>query len=194
MTTLRIMGIDPSLRNTGMCLADVDINTGKIDWKAIAMVQTKAADKSKVQRQNSADLVSAREIFRGVHKKFEEWKPQIITGEVPGGAQDARAALSFGMSIMLLASVPVPIIEVVPREVKAVTGMKNATKAEMIAWAHALAPHLEWSLQTRNGANFKKGDLQAENEHMADAMGSLAACVETTQFMQLMSMYAARAA
>ena len=191
---LKVMGIDPSLRNTGMCLAHVDMLSGKIAWQAIAMVQTKAADKAKVQRQNSADLVSARELYRGLHRQFSEWQPNIITGEVPAGAQDARAALSFGMSIMLLASVPVPIIEVVPREVKAATGMKNATKAEMIEWAHSQAPHLGWHLQDRNGKTWKKGDLCADNEHMADAMASVAACVETVQFAQLMAVVGRSAA
>jgi len=187
---LKVMGIDPSLRNTGMCLAHVDMLSGKIAWQAIAMVQTKAADKAKVQRQNSADLVSARELYRGLHRQFSEWQPNIITGEVPAGAQDARAALSFGMSIMLLASVPVPIIEVVPREVKAATGMKNATKAEMIAWARGLAPELPWNTHKHKGEMV----LNADNEHMADAMASVAACVETVQFAQLMAVVGRSAA
>jgi len=190
VTILKIMGIDPSLRNTGMCLADVDIRNGEIDWRAIAMVQTKAADKTKMQRQNSADLASARELHRGVHKQFAEWRPQIITGEVPSGAQDARAALSFGMSIMLLASVPVPIIEVTPKEVKASTGKKSATKAEMIAWARDLAPHLPWNTHKSKGQVI----LNADNEHMADAMASVTACVQSTQFMQMMAIYSTKAA
>ncbi|QFZ84536.1 hypothetical protein GFK26_18070 [Variovorax paradoxus] len=210
MTVLRIMGIDPSLRNTGMCLGHVDITTGEIDWRGIAMVQTKPADKAKVQRQNSADLVSARELHRGVHKQFAEWRPNIITGEVPSGAQDARAALSFGMSIMLLASVPVPIIEVTPREVKIATGKKNATKAEIIEWAHQLAPHLPWLRATgkfrkpdkfdaagnliSKGYELPAGRLMDDNEHMADSMASVAACVQTTQFMQMMAIYSAKAA
>ena len=187
---IKVMGIDPSLRNTGMCLAHVDAETGEYTFKAVAMVQTKAADKQKLQRQNSADLASARQLHRGVQKQYAEWLPDIVTGEVPGGAQDARAALSFGMSIMLLASVPAPIIEVTPKEVKLATGKKGATKAEIIAWAHALAPNLAWNTHKRKGEVI----LNADNEHMADACASVAACVETAQFAQLMALWARKAA
>lgn len=191
MTSLRVMGIDPSLRNTGMALAEVDLTTGKITPVAIDMVQTKAADKTKLQRQNSADLVSCRTTYRGVQARIADWKPNIITGEVPGGAQDARAALSFGMSIMLLASVPGPIIEVTPSEVKlASAGKKTATKPEMIAWAHAKAPALLWNTHKKKGETI----LNADNEHMADALAAIYACVETTQFMQLMAIYGQKAA
>lgn len=190
MTSLRVMGIDPSLRNTGMALADVDLLTGAITPVVIDMVQTKASDKTKLQRQNSADLVSCRATYKGVHMRIADWKPQIITGEVPSGAQDARAALSFGMSIMLLASSPVPIIEVTPQEVKLASAGKGASKPQMIAWAHAKAPALPWNTHKRKGEVI----LNADNEHMADAFAAIYACVETTQFMQMMAIYGQRAA
>jgi Holliday junction resolvasome RuvABC endonuclease subunit len=191
MNTLKLMGLDPSLRNTGMCLAEVDLATGAITPLEIAMVQTEAAAKTKLQRQNSADLADCRTTFRAVQAQIAAWKPNLVTGEVPGGGQDARAALSFGMSIMLLASVPVPIIEVTPKEVKlASVGKGTATKPEMIAWAHAKAPGLAWNTHKRGG----KVNLNADNEHMADALAAIFAAVETTQFMQLMAMYQAKAA
>lgn len=190
MTSLRVMGIDPSLRNTGMALAEVDLATGAITPVAIDMVQTKASDKTKLQRQNSADLASCRTTYRGVQARIADWKPQIVTGEVPGGAQDARAALSFGMSIMLLASSPVPIIEVTPQEVKLASAGKGATKPQIIAWAQSKAPNLLWNTHKKKGEVI----LNADNEHMADALAAIYAAVETTQFMQLMAVYGQRAA
>ena len=188
---IKIMGIDPSLRNTGMCLALVNADTGAFTFDKIDMVQTKAADKSKLQRQNSADLVSCRELYRGLHAVVAEWDPDLVTGEVPTGAQSARAALSFGMSTMLLATVPVPIIEVTPREVKlASVGRATASKDEMMAWAREQAPALPWKTRKLKGEMV----LTNDNEHMADACAAVAACVETVQFAQLMALWSRRAA
>ena len=184
------MGIDPSLRNTGMCIAEVDMQTGSYKFTAIGMVQTLAADKTKLQRQNSADLVSCRELYRGMNAFIADHKPNLATGEVPTGAQSARAALSFGFSTMLLATLPVPIIEVTPREVKlASVGSKTASKDEMMEWARNQAPSLPWKTRRLKGQLV----LTNDNEHMADACATVAAAVETTQFMQLMSMYQIKA-
>jgi len=174
-----------------MCLAEVDILTGDYRFTDIDMVQTKAAEKTKLQRQNSADLVSCRQLHRGLHATIARWKPNLVTGEVPTGAQSARAALSFGFSTMLLATVPVPIIEVTPREVKlASVGDPKASKEEMMEWARKQAPDVQWNTRKLKGEQV----LTNDNEHMADACAAVAACVQTTQFMQMMAVYGARAA
>jgi Holliday junction resolvasome RuvABC endonuclease subunit len=190
MKSIRIAGVDPSLRNTGLALAEVNLGTGEIAYKQVSLVQTKPADKAKMQRQNSADLVSCRELHRGVHKVIDEWQPHFITAELPTGGMDNRAVFGFGVVHMLMATMSRPIIEVTPKEVKAATGVPRASKAEMIAWAVKQAPDINWNKRKLKGNLV----LVANNEHMADACAVIAAAVETTQFLQVMSLYRAQAA
>jgi Holliday junction resolvasome RuvABC endonuclease subunit len=113
----------------------------------------------------------------------------FAVSEVPMGAQSARAALAFGMVIGMLANLPVPLIQVSPLEVKmAAVGHRQAAKEEMIAWAVEKYPAAAWRLQDKNGAKHKKGDLKADNEHLADAIAVAEAGLLTDQFKQAVAM------
>ena len=57
-------------------------------------------------------------------------------------------------------------------------------------WARKQAPDLQWNTRKLKGEQV----LTNDNEHMADACAAVAACVQTTQFMQMMAVYGARAA
>ena len=78
------------------------------------------------------------------------------------------------------------MIEVSPREVKlAAVARVTASKAEMIEWASTRWPNLGWLKAKTKGVE----RLIDDNEHMADACGTIAAAVETIQFAQLMAVY-----
>ena len=66
----------------------------------------------------------------------------------------------------------------------------KASKEEMMEWARKQAPDLQWNTRKLKGEQV----LTNDNEHMADACAAVAACVQTTQFMQMMAVYGARAA
>jgi hypothetical protein len=148
----------------------------------------------KVVRQNSDDLRRGRELFEG----FQEEAEDCLVGftEVPSGSQHSRSALGFGLSIGILASSPIPLIEVMPVETKlASVGTKTAEKPEIIAWAAGLYPDAGWILyekdvppSKKNPNGRKSGDLHDDNEHAADACAVAHAGIRTPQFKQLMAL------
>jgi Holliday junction resolvasome RuvABC endonuclease subunit len=180
MNAINIIGIDASLRNVGMTAARYDLDTGH--WTPFAIqLQETDNQKGKVVRQSSDDFRCGRENLAAVNTFIKKHGCTIAVSEVPGGAQSARAAFSNGMTCMLLAAVPLPMVEVSPREVKeASVGSRNASKEEMIRWANERWPELQW---LRHG-----GRLVAKNEHLADACGVIAAGIETVQFAQAIAM------
>ena len=106
---------------------------------------------------------------------------QIAFVEMPVGSQSARAMMSYGACMGLIASLDIPVIQLTPTEVKlAAVGDKNATKREMIQWASDLFPDLNW-LRSR-------GRLIDDNEHLADAIGAINAGLANSEFQALVAM------
>jgi Holliday junction resolvasome RuvABC endonuclease subunit len=183
---VKLIGLDPSLTNTGIAIMEYDIHTAELSVSELRLVKTKN-EKGKQVRQNSDDLRRCREIVAGIHAACNG--ALFAVSEIPMGAQSARAALAFGMVIGMLANLPVPLIQVSPTEVKmAVVGHKQAAKEEMIDWAVKTYPDAGWLLQEKNGATFKKGDLKAENEHLADGCAVVHAGIFTDQFKNALAM------
>ena len=183
---LKIVGLDPSLTHTGIAIMEYDVAAAALDVSELRLIVTEN-QKGKQVRQNSDDLRRAREVVAGIHSACTG--ALFAVSEVPMGAQSARAALAFGMVIGILANLPVPLIQVSPLEVKmAAVGHRQAAKEEMIAWAVAKHPNAGWLLQDKNGARHKKGDLKADNEHLADAVAVGEAGILTDQFKQAVAM------
>lgn len=191
MTILKLAGLDAAMANLGIAIAEYDIEAATVQVTHLRLIQTeRQVGKLKVVRQSSDDLRRARELFKGTLLILREHKVQMICAEVPSGGENARAAFGFGMVTGLLGALPLPVIEVSPKEVKvASVGHGQATKDEMIAWAYGRWPDAAgWLRQQRDGAKFKKGDLMNANEHLADACAVIAAGVETVQFAQGLAM------
>lgn len=178
---MKILGIDPSLNNLGMCLAGLNPFTSEIQPIELFLFQPNHADaeSKRVVRRNSDDLRRAQELFDGLHSALNKTKPNIVAVELPVGSQSARAMCSYGIVTGVLASCKVPMIQVTAAEVKmAGCGIKTATKREMIDAAHAIHPDLNWPKQ--------KGRIVDKAEHMADALFAIYAALKTDQFRQAM--------
>lgn len=191
MPVLRFVAVDPSLRNFGIARGYVtwsDQERPAIAIESIELIQTESR-KGKVVRSNSDDLRCAMEL----HKAFVARCAGSVTcfAEIPSGAQSARAAMTLGIAVGVVAACPIPITQVQPLETKLATvGSKTASKAEMIAWATAMYPKLPWLLSRPSKKNPNK--LWADdNEHMADAIAIAHAGVQTEQFKQLMALHTA---
>lgn len=189
---LKLVGLDPSLTNTGIAVCEYDTDTGKLSTPVLRLIETDN-QKGKQVRQNSDDVRRAREIIKGMHDACEG--AVFAVSEVPTGAQSARAALAFGMVIGMLAGLPVPLIQVSPTEVKmAAVGHRQAAKEEMIQYAMNKYPTANWMLHERNGKTHKKGEPMNCNEHLADAVAVLEAGLLTDQFRNALAMLTLRAA
>ncbi|WP_316196688.1 hypothetical protein [Bradyrhizobium sp. SZCCHNS3053] len=185
-------GIDPSMANFGIARMMLDLDSFALSLESIRTIQTEPQrGAKKVVRQNSDDLRRARELHAG----FQEAIKGCVLGftEVPSGSQHSRSALGFGMSIGILASSPIPLIEVMPAETKlASVGSQTADKPEIIAWAAALYPEAPWLRYQKDSVRGKKrrraGDLHDDNEHVADACAVAHAGIGTSQFKQMLAL------
>lgn len=183
MVMIKIVGIDISLNNIGICKAVIDDN--KVVITELLLIQPPKADAvaKKQVRKNSDDLRRARWLQDNLMLAIADC--QIISVEMPFGSQSARAMASYGICVGVLASVKKPMIEVTPAEVKlAGFGVKTATKQEMIVWATEKHPDANWKMRTLKG----KQVLTADNEHMADAVACIYAGMKTEQFKTAIAM------
>lgn len=178
---VRIVGLDPSMANFGMSFMLLDIDTLKLELAELLLIETEKKA-NKVVRQNSDDLRRCQEITRLYHKALVGFGAQFAFSEVPTGAQSARAMLANGIVLGVLASCPVPLIQVQPTETKLATvGTKTASKEEMIEWAAETYPDAPWLRHKSKGQMV----LTNKNEHLADATAVVHAGLKTDQFQQL---------
>ena len=134
---IKVLGVDPALRNFGFAVATVDLETDQIEKVECLELSKTEDDAGKKVRRNSDDLRRARIHADALRKWSDPKEVSIAFIEVPVGSQSARAMASYGICIGVLTNCRCGVIEVTPTEVKvAATGSKTATKEEMIDWAY----------------------------------------------------------
>ncbi len=172
MKKIKFLSIDSSLANTGTAAGYIT-KDGDIVVEDIELVTT-TKTKNKSIRASSDTIDRCKRTYNQVHWLIKYHKPDIIFVETPSGSQNSSAMKSYGSTCMLIASLD-RAIQVTPVEVKEKSiGKKNASKREMIDWAHSKYPTLKW--------NYRGVDLQNNNEHMADAIAIAHASVKTDEF------------
>lgn len=187
---LRATGIDAAFANMGF--VQVIIDTAKLSGpkhlaiaiESMHLVSTAAEDKKQV-RKSSDDLRRAMElhdnlILQCAGKRF-------AFAEVPSGSQSANAARALGIAVGVLASCPILLLEVSPMEVKvAVSGSRKTkvTKAQVIKWAVQHWPLAPWLRESRGK---EAGRILNSNEHLADAMATVVAGLDTPAFLNLIA-------
>ena len=179
MSTIKVMGFDPSFRNFGMAKGSLDIKSGLFSLDELSLSETAPSAKKKVVRQNSVDLIDAKYQYDALMDFADD--VQMVFVEIPVGSQSANGMKGYGICIGILAALNKPLIQVTPTEVKMVTGHKNASKAQMIKWASETYPDAPWLTQKRKG----QIALVSKNEHLADAIAAIHAGTLTDQFNQL---------
>ena len=182
---IKVVGIDISLNNIGVCRATIDpiFNTVKVQELVLIQPDKADAQTKKQVRKNSDDLRRARWLHDKLHAEIQDC--HIVTVEMPVGSQSARAMASYGLCLGVLASVSKPMIEVTPYDVKlAGAGSKTSTKQEMIDWATSLHPNALWKTRRLKGQLV----LTNDNEHLADALATIYAGMKTAEFKAFISM------
>ena len=181
MGLIRVAGIDPSLRNTGLAIMDVHQKDGSFYNLVDLHLFSTAPSKNKTQRKSSADYQAAAEIAAGLRRALAKHGVQVVFAEVPSGTQSARASFALGICMGIIASVEPQPIEVTPMQTKIHSiGIKTATKDEMIDWAVEKYPHAPW---------LRRGDrILKSNEHLADAIGVVHAGLMTPEWLTIKSL------
>ncbi|UUZ75425.1 hypothetical protein LP414_27300 [Polaromonas sp. P1(28)-13] len=200
MSKINVVGLDPSLKNLGIANVELNLDDMTLRVRSLTLVHTEPEKDKKTRKQvrkNSEDLDRAQLLHKGLIEGVKDaW---LAVAEMPVGSQSSRAMASYGVCIGVLAACPIPMIQVTATEVKkAGAGHANATKEEMIQWAVQKYPDAPWIRHTRSSEGrpdknghlvgaFKKGDPQACNEHLADALAAIEAGIETDQFQQIIA-------
>lgn len=189
-TSLKLVGMDPSLRNWGIAIAELDLKTNKLRVDKLELIQPILSN-NKQLRVNSRDLEAATQLFKGAINAIVG--ADAIFVEVPVGSQSSRAMASYGICIGVLGALQItdtPIYEVTPTEVKlAGPGIKTATKDQMISWAVTRHPEANWPTKVRYGKTMIAAN---KAEHQADAIAAIYAGMESNIFKQLLSMMAVK--
>lgn len=176
--TIRVVGMDPSLRNWGIAMGTYELTKGLLTINGLSLVNP-VLPKGKQVRQNSLDLESAYQLSKCALEPAKYAHAVFV--EVPVGSQSARAMASYGICVGVLGAMRaagIPFFEVTPTEVKlAACGRKDATKEQMIAWATSRHPEANWPIHA--------GQVSAAKaEHMADAVAAIYAGVASNPFRQ----------
>lgn len=179
-----VLGMDPSLSNWGLASAELNLSSGILDTPQLVTICPDKIPGGKLIRVNSSDLHRAEQL--AVAATNAARKAKVIFVEVPVGSQSARAMASYGICVGVLGAIRalgIPLIEVTAMEVKlALSGIKLATKEQMISAAVALYPNANWPQHA--------GKISASKaEHVADAIGAIHAGVNTSSFKNLMRLY-----
>lgn len=180
MNTINVLGMDPSLNNTGLAVCEVDVEHGVLTRVIDLHLASTENRAGKRVRKNSDDLRRAREVLKAAALLIKKHQCRLVMAEVPTGTQSARGSISNGICIGILAAIPRPLIEVSPTEVKLATvGKKTASKQDMIDWAVTAYPNAPWLRRKYKG----QMELLKTNEHLADATAAVQAGIETEQFL-----------
>lgn len=187
---INIVGFDPSLRNWGVAKAVLDLDTMKFEVTDLEVIQTDAEQDKKVRkvvRKNSEDLERAKVLQKGCMEAIQDrWLAFV---EVPVGSQSSRAMASYGVCIGVLSCIAnaMPVVQVTPTEVKmAGCGIKTATKEEMIEAMMAKYPNAPWPSKMVKGV---KTPILSKCEHMADAVATIEAGINTDEFRATIAMF-----
>lgn len=181
---LTVVGLDPSLRNLGMVKGilslDGENNPCDLQLTELLLVSTESETKKlKTVRKNSQDLERCKTLYNSLQSFLKG--VDLVFIEMPVGSQTARAMCSYGVCVMLAASISKPLIQVTPTQVKEVTGNKKATKASMIAWAVEAFPDAKW-INT-------KGKISPKNEHLADAVAAIVSGANSAQLKEALTFF-----
>jgi Holliday junction resolvasome RuvABC endonuclease subunit len=172
---ISVMGLDGSLANFGIAVAIVDSDTNKI-IEVKDLVLSKTSKNPKLKRADD-DYARFQQHWGVVKDIATKNNVNIMFGEIPSGAQDARASFAFGGVTSMLAGLGTyyDMKVVTPAQVKeAATGSKHADKEDVIEAMYGLFPSAPWITGKKSNAmNITTASglyLTNANEHLADAV------------------------
>lgn len=164
---MRIIGIDPSLVNTGLISLEGTPGSWVLSKLYLHTTESAKSTTEKI-RKNYDDLDRARDLRNAILYFVED--SDFICVEIPqiGGADmQARSMWMSGIVLGIVASLPPEkLVYLTPAEVKKVTGNKTASKEDMCTWAYSLYPDAAWPSRKCKGAIEKL----KKNHHLADAL------------------------
>jgi hypothetical protein len=173
MDQITVLGMDPSMSHWGFTRATLNVKTMNVTVDKIWTVHTEKTKARKQIRVSSDDLERSRALCDALEEASQG--VQIAFVEIPHGSQSASGMKSYAMCLGVLGNMKVPLVQLTEQEVKLGTlGKKSATKRESIEWASKAHPKAGWPM--------RQGQVQANAEHMADAILTIHSGIKNDQF------------
>lgn len=175
---IRFISMDPSLSNTALVWGSIiDGELYPEDW---VLAKTRKSQEGRV----GADTVRrCRYTLDTIRDIVEEIDPDVCFAETPSGSKSSHAAKSYGASCCFIASLPTPVVEVTPKQLKGLTAGSGASKVEIMDWAEDLFPDFPFDRHL-SGAM-----VVGKMEHVADAIGAVYAGMKTDYYKELEEEY-----
>lgn len=183
---VKVLGIDCSLNNLGLCVCEVDENLNLKVLKTQLIKNDQVYPKKMLQ--SFQDFDKSKKFAKALREVIGENKIQICVGEIPCGSQSSRACTSAGVVVGLLGSVAsfCSICGVTPVQAKkASVGSKTASKEDIIVWAQQTHPEVQFRTRTLHGQQV----VMKDSEHEADSIAIVTAALDTEEFQTLMIQY-----
>ncbi|AOG00316.1 crossover junction endodeoxyribonuclease RuvC family protein [Blastomonas sp. RAC04] len=185
--TAIFLGLDPGLSFTGFAVALVDIMSAKI--LSVIEVGVIATERQKLKqvRLTSDGYDRARVHVSGIRRVIQTHDVRFVAMEMAAATRHIKPTFSFGVMTGIAASLEPPLIQVLPGEVKAVAGVRQATKRDIIAWAleESRQGSADWPTSSRTnklGLSWRGRNVAKVAEHPADALAAIKAALTTDQF------------
>lgn len=180
-TKLKVVGLDPSLRNWGIAIGSAPLDTGHLQITDLQTIMTEPLPRGAKVSKSTWDIQSANKLYVGVQAAIKD--ADIICVEVPYGSQDVKAAVGRGICLGVLGSLEGKnFIYVTPQSVKKIIGDPKASKAESVALAVKRHPEGNWPLWQGKVSVTKA-------EHQADAIHAIYAGAQTKEFKSIIQEY-----
>ena len=175
--TLKIVGLDPSLRNWGIAIGSASLVSGELIINELKTVTTQTKPKGNSGKTSTWDIETAKILHTEVADAISD--ADIICVEVPYGSQDVKAAVGRGICLGVLGSLfDDRFILVTPQSVKKIVGAKDASKKECVKWASTRHPEAPWPMW--------QGKVSVgKAEHSADALIAIYAAAQTKEFQSI---------
>lgn len=140
MTTMRVLSIDPALRNTGFAV----IEQARAEGRAARQAKYRALEYGVIR--NAPKLLQSSclvEIRRQLLETIEKHRPEVCAIEAVIYVQSFKTAITLGSArgaaLMAASEAGLPIYEYAPKRVKqAVVGLGAATKEQVAFMMRAL--------------------------------------------------------
>ena len=174
---IKIVGLDPSLRNWGIAIGSASLVSGEFTVTDLQTITTHPQEKGSRVSKSTWDIQSAQTLYKGVADAISD--ADIICVEVPYGSQDVKAAVGRGICLGVLGSLfDNRFILVTPQSVKKIVGAKDASKKECVKWASTKHPEAPWPMW--------QGKISVgKAEHSADALIAVYAAAQTKEFQSI---------
>lgn len=169
---MKIAGIDPALRNTGLAIGEIDTQTSKLRITELYVIKTEREESSGM----SEDILRrSNHLQSEVHRLTTDCK--LVFAELPTGGSNRQAAFTLGAGfVAALAGLQAPVVTVNPSEVKQAVlerlPGKLRNKKAMVDWAKLAHPEAPWPTYKREGIVYPVTDVN-HLEHLADAIATI---------------------